>query len=283
MAPSVTSPRSSLDSDARVRLRALGLRPIKSLSQSFLEDRAVADAIVAAAGLDTTRDVLEVGPGLGVLTTRLAARARRVVAIEIDSHLADALRSQFEATNVDVFAQDVLQVTPTSYFDGPFSVVANLPYHVTSPALRRLLQAGPPFAGRLVVMIQAEVAERIAAPAGDLSSLAVAIQAQASVRIVLRVPASAFYPRPKVDSAVLVLEPIAEQDRLVPRVEIDAFSKLVQAGFTQPRKTLLNSLAQGLGSDKPAVAERLRRAAIDGSLRPQALGIADWVRLYRGA
>jgi 16S rRNA (adenine1518-N6/adenine1519-N6)-dimethyltransferase len=280
----VTTPRSSVDGEApaRLRLRALGLRPVKGLSQSFLEDRDVADAIVVAAGLDATQAILEVGPGLGVLTRRLAALARRVVALEIDPHLADSLRVQFEGTNVDVFTQDVLHAQPASYFDGPFGVVANLPYHITSPALRRLLQAGPPFAARLVVMGQAEVAERIAAPAGDLSSLAVTIQAQASVRIVLRVPASAFYPRPKVDSSVLELEPIADQHRLVPRSEIDEFSKLVQAGFTQPRKTLLNSLAQGLGSDKPAVTDRLRRAGIDGSLRPQALGIADWVRLYRG-
>jgi 16S rRNA (adenine1518-N6/adenine1519-N6)-dimethyltransferase len=280
----MTSPRSSVDGgvSSRARLRALGLRPNKGLSQSFLEDQVVAAAIVGAAGLNASQNVLEVGPGLGVLTARLAAQARRVVAIEIDSHLADALRHEFQGGNVSIVTQDVLHMDPSSYFDGPYSVVANLPYHITSPALRHLLHAGPPFAERLVVMVQAEVADRIAAPAGDLSSLAVAIQVQATVRVVLRVPSAAFYPRPKVDSAVLLVEPLADSERLVSRFELEAFSKVVQAGFTQPRKTLLNSLSQGLGSDKSATAETLTRAGIDGSLRPQALGIADWVRLYRG-
>jgi 16S rRNA (adenine1518-N6/adenine1519-N6)-dimethyltransferase len=280
----LASPRSSVDGAAsRTRLRALGLRANKGLSQSFLDDQHVAESIVGAAALDATQDVLEVGPGLGALTGRLAKLARRVVAIEIDPHLADSLRAEFAATNVAVVTQDVLQVNPSDYFDTPFGVVANLPYHITSPALRHLLNAGPPFARHLVVMVQAEVAERIAAPSGEMSSLAVSIQAQATVRMVLRVPAAAFYPRPKVDSAVLVLEPLAEGDRLVSRAELPDFVRLVHAGFKQPRKTLLNSLSDGLGSSKQTASEKLARAQIDAGLRPQALGVADWVRLYRTA
>jgi len=242
----------------------------------------VAAAIVTAARLAPGEDVLEVGPGLGVLTARLASVARRVVAIEIDPDLASALRIEFDGANVAVQTDDVLKVDPASFFDAPFVVVANLPYHITSPALRHLLAAGPPPAARLIVMVQAEVADRIAAQPGDMSSLAVAMQAQAAVGIVRRVPASAFFPRPKVDSAVLLLQPLADRDRQVPRgKELADFVKLVQAGFKQPRKKLVNSLAEGLGWVKHDALALLTRAEVDPSLRPQDLAVADWVRLYR--
>jgi len=224
---------------------------------------------------------LEVGPGLGVLTERLALAARRVVAVEIDTDLAGALRVEFDGANVTVHTADVLKVQPASFFEAPFVVVANLPYHITSPALRHLLAAGPPFASRLVVMVQAEVAERIAAQPGDMSSVAVAIQAQARVRIVRRVPASAFFPRPNVDSAVLLLEPLAEEERAITRNELREFVTLVQAGFKQPRKKLVNSLAEGLGATKPDALARLVSGEIDPSQRPQDLAVTDWVRLYR--
>jgi 16S rRNA (adenine1518-N6/adenine1519-N6)-dimethyltransferase len=268
---------------SRARLRALGLRPRKSLSQSFLDDQHVAAAIVRAADLDSAQDVLEVGPGLGVLTERLARVARRVVAIEIDPLLADWLRAELEGGNISVITADVLQAEPASYFEAPFVVVANLPYHVTSPALRHLLSAGPPFASRLVVMVQAEVADRIAARAGDMSALAVTIQSQAQVSVVRRVAASAFYPRPKVDSAVLLMKPLAESARPIARDQIPEFTRLVHAGFKQPRKKLANSLAEGLGSPKEVAIDLLVAAGIDPGLRPQALLVADWVRLFRSA
>jgi 16S rRNA (adenine1518-N6/adenine1519-N6)-dimethyltransferase len=266
---------------SRARLRALGLRPSKRLSQAFLEDQQVAAAIVRAAHLELDDQVLEVGPGLGVLTEKLARVAQRVVAIEIDAHLADWLRSELETANVIVENADVLRVDLASFFDRPFVVVANLPYHIASPALRHLLGAGPPFAARLVVMLQAEVAERVAAQPGAMSALAVAIQAQANVRIARRVPAEAFYPRPKVDSAVLLVTPRPEVERLIARAELADFVTLVQAGFKQPRKQLANSLAEGLGVPKAAAIERLDRAAIDASLRPQDLSVGDWERLFR--
>lgn len=268
---------------AKGRLGALGLRPTKRLSQSFLDDAGVAAAIVKAARLEPTEEVLEVGPGLGVLTERLARAAQRVVAVEIDPQLAAALRLELGGSNVAVHTADVLKVDPAKFFGAPFVVVANLPYHITSPALRHLLAAGPPYALRLVVMVQAEVAARIASQPGGMSSLAVAIQAQARVRIVRRVPASAFFPKPKVDSAVLLLEPLAEHERSITRAELTDFVKLVQAGFKQPRKKLVNSLAEGLGSEKPVASDLLARAGIDASLRPQDLAISDWAGLFRSA
>ena len=257
------------------RLSALGLRPKKRLSQSFLEDEHVATAIVRAADLDGSKDVLEVGPGLGVLTTRLAKIARRVVAVELDPRLAESL----EGDNVSVVNEDILRFDPAKVFGESYTVVANLPYHITSPALRHLLGAGPPYAERLVVMVQADVAERIAAKPGDMSAIAVVIQVQARVSILRRVKADAFYPRPKVDSAVVVLEPVSE--RTVERNEIEAFTTLVQAGFKQRRKTIANSFADGLAVSKADATSRLERAEIDPTRRPQALRLEDWVRLFR--
>jgi 16S rRNA (adenine1518-N6/adenine1519-N6)-dimethyltransferase len=153
------------------------------------------------------------------------------------------------------------------------------PNHVTSPALRHLLTTGPPFAARLIVMVQAEVAARIAARPGDMSALAVVTQAQATPRIVRSVPAAAFHPRPKVDSAVLELVP--RPAPAVVREELPAFTRLVQAGFKQPRKKLANSLAEGLQVPKPAAVEMLAQAQIDADQRPQVLDVADWVRLFR--
>ena len=256
----------------RAQLRALGRRPQKRLSQSFLKDQRVAVAIVRAARLTPDSEVLEVGPGLGVLTRLLATQARRVVAIELDAALAEALRA--EMPNVAVVNEDILNFEAAEHFARPYAVVANLPYHITSPALRHLLSGSPE---RLVVMVQAEVAERIAAKPGDMSALAVTIQAQAQVRIARRVGAESFYPRPKVDSAVLVLEPRPR----VERNEIESFTALVQAGFKQPRKTLANSLADGLQLPKAQAIERLRAADIEPRRRPQELRLEDWLRLFR--
>ena len=264
-------------------MRALGLRPNKRLSQSFLEDQRIAAAIVRAAVLDACTDVLEVGPGLGALTDRLARLARRVVAVEVDPRLAERLRAEHQHGDVTVCQADILKVDPSSFFERDFVVVANLPYHITSPALRHLLGAGPPFASRLVVMVQAEVADRIAAAPGQMSALAVTIQAQARVKLVRRVPAAAFYPRPEVDSAVLLLEPRADAERAIGRAELAQFAELVRAGFKQPRKTLANSLAEGLNAPKEHALQRLVRADIDPSARPQALALDDWVRLFRTA
>jgi 16S rRNA (adenine1518-N6/adenine1519-N6)-dimethyltransferase len=265
---------------SRARLRALGLRPNKRLSQSFLEDDRVAAAIVRAAGLSPRSDVLEVGPGLGILTRRLLRAARKVVAVEIDASLAARLEAELGSPSLRIVQADILGFDVAAFFEEPYVVVANLPYHITSPALRYLLGAGPPFALRLVVMVQAEVAARIAARPGDLSALGVAIQAQSRVRSVRQVPSAAFYPRPKVDSTVLLLEPFDDVERPIPRSELADFVSLVQAGFKQPRKTLGNSLADGLASDRREAVARLESAGIDPTLRPQALGVDDWVRLF---
>jgi 16S rRNA (adenine1518-N6/adenine1519-N6)-dimethyltransferase len=253
----------------------------KRLSQSFLADEGVARAIVGAADTEPDRDlVLEVGPGLGVLTARLVRRARHVVAIEIDPILAEWLDTELQSPNLEVRVGDILRTDPAQFFAEPYVVVANLPYHITSPAIHHLLQAGPPFARRLVVMVQREVAERITALPGRLSALAVMIQAQTAPRLLRVVPAGAFYPRPDVDSAVLELVPLGDAERLVPRSKLGAFAEFVHAGFAQPRKQLANSLAQGLATDRAPLIAWLTALGIDPSRRPQELTVAEWATLF---
>jgi 16S rRNA (adenine1518-N6/adenine1519-N6)-dimethyltransferase len=258
-------------------LRTLGVRPRRGLSQSFLQDERVAAAIVRAAHIAPDEDVLEVGPGLGVLTQRLAHVARRVVAIEIDPALAERLRADLQAPHLSICVADVLEIDVSTFFAGQFVVVANLPYHITSPALRHLLASEPT---RMVVMVQREVGERIAAAAGQMSALSVLVQAQARVEVVRQVPRTAFYPRPKVDSVVLRLLLLDQAEQPVARRDFEEFSRLVHAGFKQPRKQLGNSLAEGLNIHKSAALQLLQRANIEPWRRPQELSVAEWVQLF---
>jgi 16S rRNA (adenine1518-N6/adenine1519-N6)-dimethyltransferase len=259
-------------------LRRLGLRPRKGLSQSFLVDRRVCATIARAAEVGGADEVLEVGPGLGVLTAELVRQAGRVVAVELDRQLAAALPGLLGGpANLEVVRADALTLDFGALFGGRYKLVANLPYHITSPLLMHVLQpARRP--DLVVVMVQREVAERIAAPPGELSYLAVAVQLYSVPRIVRTVPAAAFYPRPRVESAVLRLD-VRPAPAVVPGAPA-AFLRLVQAGFKQPRKQLRNSLAEGLGRP-PAEAETLlRHAGLDSTRRPQTLTLAEWAALY---
>ena len=226
--------------------------------------------------------MLEIGPGLGILTQELARRARRVVAFELDRELAAVLPSMLPE-NVEVVQGDALVLDPAGYLDGPYKLVANLPYQITSPFLFRYLSIEPA-PTVLVVMVQREVAERITATAGDLSYLAVAVQSAARPRIVRLVPPGAFHPRPKVESAVVKLEPLAEP--LVPPEQRAAFLDLVRAGFGQPRKQLLNSLEQGFSQargeawPRAEVRALLDRAGIAVERRPQELRLEEWRTLF---
>lgn len=257
-------------------LRQLGLRPRKRFSQSFLVDARLPEQIARAAELGDDDEVLEIGPGLGILTRALARHAARVVAVELDRDLAAAL-PRLVPSNVEVVSTDALKLDPADHFAADYKLVANLPYHITSPVLFRYLAlAARP--SLLVVMVQREVAERIASGPGHLSYLAVAVQSAAAVRIVRIIPPGAFFPRPKVDSAVLRLDPLATP--LVLPERRAAFLELVRAGFTQPRKQLANSLAQGLGSPKADALDVLARVGIAPDRRPQELSLEEWRALF---
>ena len=267
-------------------IRLYDLDPKKSLGQNFLVDDSYLDEIVAAADLTEADTVLEIGPGLGTLTRVLGDRAGRVVAVELDDRLITVLRTGFATRdNITIVHGDILELDPPALItgeaeaqaDAAYKVVANLPYYITSPVLRHLLEATPP-AQRIVVMVQQEVAARICAAPGDLSILAVSVQFYAVPSIVCSVPARAFYPRPKVDSAVLRLD--VRPQPYFPDADPTRFFAIVRAGFGQKRKQLLNSLSGGLGLDKAQIRAALETAGIDPRRRAQTLSLDEWGALY---
>ena len=263
----------------RATLRAAGLRARHALSQNFLADPDVLDAILAEADPPPGRRILEIGPGLGLLTGGLLAAGAEVTAVELDRGLAAFLRERFEGVETlrliegDALDQDLVRLV-----EPPYDVVANLPYHITSPILHALL-GGPPRPERLVLMVQREVAERIAAPPGRMSYLSVFVQYHARVRIALRVPATAFEPEPAVESAVIVVEPYAADDRLDAQSE-DELWRLVQAAFRERRKMIHNVLARQLPVDAGRVTAALATAGIDPDRRPQTLAVGEWLALH---
>jgi 16S rRNA (adenine1518-N6/adenine1519-N6)-dimethyltransferase len=276
------SGRPALDpADVRATLRAAGLRARHALSQNFLADVDVLDAILAEADPGGDRPVLEIGPGLGLLTGGLLAAGATVTAVELDRGLAAFLRERFAEPLADgrltliegdALDQDLVRLVPA-----PYDVVANLPYHITSPILHALLGEAPR-PERLVLMVQREVAERIAAPPGKMSYLSVFVQYHARVRVALVVPPDAFEPEPAVESAVIVVEPYAADDRLEAADE-DALWRLVQAGFRERRKMLHNVLARQLPVDGSRVDAALAAADIAPDRRPQTLAVGEWLRL----
>jgi 16S rRNA (adenine1518-N6/adenine1519-N6)-dimethyltransferase len=272
--------------DIKGLLRQWELHPRKGLGQNFLVDERVLKQILAKAEVGPEDTVLEVGAGLGTLTQALAERARRVVAVEVDPQLVPALRSRLQSTsNVEIVQGDILALDIARLMWGectqrasPYKVVANIPYYITSAVLRHLLEASarPEL---IVLMVQKEVAQRIVAKPGEMSLLAVSVQFYALPRLVARVPARAFYPRPKVDSAIVRLDP--REQLPLGTDEIGPFFKVVRAGFAQRRKQLRNSLAHGLGLSPQLVTRAMSGAGIDPRRRAQTLSVAEWVTLYR--
>ena len=259
-----------------------GIPPKQSLGQNFLYDEGLLGRIVDLAELSHDDAVLEVGPGLGALTRQLARAAGRVVAVELDDRLLPILQYELEPfANVEVVHGDILSFDPAGWFDGPFVVVANVPYYITGAILRRLLE-GRPRPRRMVMTVQREVADRLAARPPDMSLLAVSVQYYGKVKVVGAVKAGAFWPRPEVDSAVVRID--VEERHLGggagekgSRGE-DGFFRVVRAGFSEKRKQLKNNLRQ-LGLTDEAIAAALAAAGVDGKRRAETVSVGEWTRL----
>lgn len=266
--------------ELRHLLSKYNMRPNKSFGQNFLVSRPVLNTIVEAARLNPDDAVLEVGAGTGVLTRELARAARRVVAVELERDMLKLLgytTNPFK--NVELVAGNLLFLDPTSIFGNePYKLVANLPYYITAPTFRHFLEsANPP--RLLVVMVQQEVAQRIIAEPGDLSVLGISVQFYGRPRIVARVPARAFFPAPKVDSAILCVDVFSQPP--LSAEESKGFFKVVQAGFSERRKQLHNSLAHALHHKNEVVRGWLTEASIDPGRRAETLSIEEWLRLWR--
>ena len=264
--------------DAAAVLKRFDLRADKSLGQNFLQDESALEAIVAAAEIQKTDFVLEIGAGLGSLTRYLAVAAREVVAVELDGRLLQPLQAILAPHgNVRIVHGDILKLAPDELIaEQEYIVVANIPYYITSAVIRHLLEskAKP---RRIVLTIQREVAERICAEPGDLSLLALSVQVYGEPRIAARIPAEAFFPNPNVASAVLCVDIFPS-----PRVGQDLiglFFKLTKAGFSQKRKMLRNSLSAGLHISPAQAEELLLRAGIAPRRRAETLSIEEWQSL----
>jgi len=282
----------SLLAQTRRLLRQSNLRARKGLGQHFLVDEAVLETITSAAELTPGDVIMEIGPGLGILTGELARQAGLVIAIELDRKLAAILEQTLSSFgNVTIINDDVLKIDPAallqeqktklpSAVNTPFNykVVANLPYYITSPVLRHFLEASakPQI---MVVMVQKEVAEAIVARPGQMSVLSISVQFYGEPRIISYVPAGCFYPAPEVDSAILRIDvypqpAVAVGDR-------DSFFELVRAGFTASRKQIVNSLTQGLGLSKTEILSLLKEVSIVPQRRAETLTLDEWAQLWQ--
>jgi len=283
------TPRAIDSRTVRDTLRSACIHARHSLSQNFLVDVDVLDAILAAASPPPGRRVLEVGPGLGILTGALLDAGAAVTAVELDTGLAALLRMTFADAVARAEAEpdapgglrlvegNVLDQDLSTLMTPPFDVVANLPYHITSPTLHRLLDLHVP-PERLVVMVQREVAERIAAKPGQMSYLSVFVQYHARVQIERIVLPAAFEPSPDVESAVLRLDSAPEARTLTAERE-DELWRLVQASFRERRKMLHNVLSRQLPMPAPRVLAALEAAGIVPDRRPQTMSVEDWIGL----
>ena len=286
------SPGTGLSSQTRALLRQFDLRARKGLGQHFLVDRGVLAAILNTAELTTADVVMEIGPGLGILTKELAERAGWIIAIELDSKLVEMLKQTLAPFhNVSIINEDVLKIEPSALIEqergklpasieNPLSykLVANLPYYITSPVLRHFCEAAlKPRV--MVLMVQKEVARAIVAQPGDMSILSISVQFYGKPEIISYVPARCFYPAPKVDSAILKIMMYSQPH--VPVSHEKGFFEMVRAGFSAPRKQLVNSLAQGLGLEKIQVLSLLEKADIAPQRRAETLTLDEWAGLER--
>lgn len=258
-------------------LQRYNLSPKKSLGQNFLFDDQLLAKIANTAELTPQDEVLEIGPGLGALTKHLAQQAGRVVAVELDDRLLPILQAELAAyDNVTLVHGDILDLDPAAWFttDG-YKVVANVPYYITALILRHLL-SGRAKPSLLVLTVQKEVAERLAAQPGNMSLLAVSVQYYGRVEIIGELKAGAFWPRPEVDSAIVCVD---LRDRPVIEMPPEKnFFPLVRAGFSQKRKQLQKNL-RSLGRTQEEIAAALETAGIDGRRRAETLSLEEWAAL----
>ncbi len=281
--PAAGSPLPTSRREWAALLDRLGVRPSKGLGQNFLYERGIVQRMVRAAGIGREDLVLEIGPGLGILTDELLNRADAVRAIELDRRLAEHLRTAFgdrpnfaliEGNALEIATADVIPV------DRDFVVAANLPYAVASAVLRHLLEQ-PHRPRRLALMLQKEVAERLVGTPPNLTILGVAAQFYAAPRIAFDVPPTVFIPPPTVESAVVILD--VHPRLLLPEADHPRFFQVVNAGFRQKRKQVANSLAAELELPKDEINRWLTEAGIDPMRRAQTLSVEEWVRLTQQA
>lgn len=256
------------------------IKPDHSKGQNFLVEEEFFDKAIAAAEIKSGNTVLEVGPGLGFLTEKLANISKKVIAVELDQRLAELLKAKFEAqkiTNVSVINDDILKISDDFFAGFNYQIVANLPYNITSIFLRKFLTAKHQ-PESLVLMLQKEVAERIVAVVPQMSILALSVQFYARAEIVSLVPANAFWPQPEVNSALIKI--VLKKPQELPRVDVTLFFRLIKIGYSAKRKMLKNNLGNGLHLRASEVEKILVDAGYSAKARAQELSLEDWLILF---
>ncbi len=259
--------------------RLFEINPERSKGQNFLISSQVYDDIVRMADIKNEDEILEVGPGLGFLTVRLAKQAKRVVAVELDDKLASYLQSGLAASGqekIKVINQDILKFNPSLEFSNKYKIVANLPYNISSIFLRSYL-SGQKKPEKIILMLQKEVAQRIVAKPGDMSLLALSVQYYSEVKILRYVNSYNFWPEPEVESAVIE---IVVKDKSFNFTEDKIFFRLAKAGFSAKRKMLKNNLAGGLHLSPDKILTAFLQADILEKSRAEDLSLDDWYKLF---
>ncbi|MFZ2310183.1 MAG: 16S rRNA (adenine(1518)-N(6)/adenine(1519)-N(6))-dimethyltransferase RsmA [Patescibacteria group bacterium] len=260
------------------------IKPSRSKGQNFLINEKIYDEIVSAAGVNSKDTILEVGPGLGFLTAKLAKLAKKVIAVELDDKLASFLQIGLDSQdveNVEIVNQDILKFNP-EVLEPNYKVVANLPYNITSIFLRTFLNHNNR-PQSLVLMLQKEVAERLAAKPGDMSMLALSVQFFGDVEIIREVKAGNFWPEPKVDSAVVRLILKDENHGGITRSNEKAFFRMAKIGFSAKRKMLKNNLAAGLRIENSEAEKIITSVGLDARTRAEDLSVEQWQKLFAAA
>ena len=254
-------------------------RPSKGLGQNFLIDKGVLKKIIESADIKPNDIILEVGPGVGTLTQELAQRAKKVIAIEKDGTMVEILKKTLkDFNNVEVVQGDILRLNPGPYTQNNYKIIANIPYYLTSPLIRKFLETeNRP--QEMVLMLQKEVAQRICAKPPKMSLLAVSVQFYAEPKIISYVSKNCFWPSPRIDSAIIKIKPQINADKK--QADPDLFFKIVKAGFSQPRKQLAGNLSKILKMDKEKAALWLLKNNIEPNQRAETLDIRDWIKLAK--
>ncbi len=261
------------------------IKPIKRLGQNFLIDKSIISKVIKAAELKPANIVLEIGPGIGALTQKIAKRAGKVIAVEKDKKMCQILKQVLrDFKNVEIINQDILKfkiqnsklIQNSKFKIQNYKLVANLPFYITAPVIRKFLESeNPP--KEMILIIQKEVAQRICARPPKMSILAVSVQFYSKAKIISYISNKSFWPKPKVDSAIIKIVP----KRKYKDVDVDLFFKIVKAGFAHPRKQLANNLANGLKLNKQEINDLLLKNNIKPSQRAETLSIKDWIKLSK--
>jgi len=248
------------------------IKPKKSLGQNFLTSKSLVSNIIAKADIEPGDTILEIGPGTGILTVQLASKAKKVFAIEKDKNLVELLNKKFkQKNNVKIIHGDALKIDlalPLNY-----KVIANIPFYITAPLIRKYLEAKYP-PSKITLIIQKEVAQRICAKPPRMSLLALSVQFYAQVKIMGYIKKEAFWPKPKVDSAIIQIIPYNNGSNVT-------FFKIIKAGFSHPRKQLAGNLSQSLNMQKEIIKQRLLENDVNPTQRAETLRLEDWLRLTK--